>query len=214
MKIVVFGSDRYLKIMWPTFWRFFRQYWPDCPYPVQAVSQGYPVPNTLTLCTGPDETFSQQVLRFVSLEGDEPFLMLLDDYFLNVRVNTDVVQAAYRLMVNDPHIQHINLKVIGGDVWKWRVDDNFGEFDKAECNWLFQNQAGIWRPKLLRDVTRPEEDGWRMETQGSKRARDYPGRFLTVYEDAINYVNYMGRGGPRQEGLDWLKQNGADLIYP
>lgn len=214
MKIVVFGSDRYLKIMWPTFWRFFERYWPDCPWPVQVASQTYSVPGQGTICTGPDETFSQQVLRFMTQEDNEPFLMLLDDYFLNKPVNTSLVQAAYRLMIDDPHIVHVNLWVVGDDVWKWRVDDNFGEFDKGECNWLFQNQAGIWRPQLLRDVTQPEENGWQMETRGSRRAREYPGRFLTVYEHAISYVNYMGRGGPRQEGLDWLKQNGIDPIYP
>ena len=215
MKVVIFGSDKYLLTLMPTFARFFHEYWPDCPWPVEVVSQTVTVSEFPTVCTGPDENFSQQVLRYVEMEpGDEPFLMLLDDYFLTEPVNTEVVEHAYQVMLDDPQVAHVNLWIIGDDVWRWEYSDHLGEFDKSRCNWLFQNQAGIWRPRLLRDIAQPDENGWHMETRGSSRARSYPGRFLTVYENAISYTNYMGRAAPRQEGIDWLIENGMEPIYP
>lgn len=214
MKVVVFGSDHYLEKLMPTFTHFYHEFWPDNPWLTEVVSQTYDVPGYATRLTGPDENFSQQVLSWAATEPDEPFLMLLDDYFLTEPVKTDVVEHCYQVMLDDPDVVHINLWVIGDDVWKRKYDDYLGEFDKAECNWLFQNQAGLWRPRLLRDVTRPDEDGWRMETKGSRRAKSYPGKFLTVYENAINYTNYMGRAAPRQEGIEWLKANGIEPIYP
>lgn len=216
MKVVVFGSDRYLSTIFPLFDRFYRQYWPDNPWPTEVVGQTFVVDGYPTALTGPDETFSQQVLRYVRAPvwHDDPFLMLLDDYFLCAPVKTKVVMHAYDVMMNDPDVVHVNLWVVGDDVWKRRYDEYLGEFEKSECNWLFQNQAGIWRPRLLRDLAREEENGWQMETRGSKRARSYPGKFLTVYENAIEYHNYMARDKPRREALEWLEAQGIDPIYP
>lgn len=214
MEVIIFGSDKYLRALMPTFTTFYRRFWPDNPWPTRVVSQTVIVDEFPTITTGPDENFSQQVLRWAVKQRDEPFLMLLDDYFLTEPVKTDVLVHCYNEMIAHPDIAHINVKVIGSAPWNQRYDDYLGEFDKEECNWLFQNQAGLWRPQLLRSVTRADEDGWRMERDGSQRAKTYPGRFLTVYEDAIEYVNYMARAAPRKEGVEWLERNGMDPIYP
>jgi len=215
VKVVIFGSDNYLMKLMPTFDHFYRKFWPENEWTTEVVSQTVAVAEYPTRLTGPDENFSQQVLRWVAQEPpDEPFMMLLDDYFITKPVKVDVIKHAYEVMQSDPRVVHINLWVIGDDKWKWQYDEHLGEFDKSECRWLFQNQAGLWRPRLLRDLTRQDENGWKMETQGSQRAKEYPGRFLTVYENAIDYVNYMGREAPRQEGIEWLEANGIDPIYP
>lgn len=215
MKVVVFGSDRYLRKFMPLFARFYRQFWPDNPWPTLVVGQTVACEEFPTLLTGPDKTFSQQILRFLAEHDGGLFLMLLDDYFLCQPVDTNAVSKCYQAMLGNLDVVHINLTLIGSDEPSWDYDDGFlREFDKEKCQWLFQNQAGIWRPRLLRDLTRPDEDGWRMEMRGSRRARSYPGRFLTVKKSAIEYVNYMGRGGPRKVGLEWLKSQGIAPIYP
>ena len=214
MKVVVFGSDRYLMALMPTFLHFYNAFWADNPWSLEVVSQTVKFSGLKTVMTGPDRTFSEQVLRWATGAGDDPFLMMLDDYFLSRPVDTDMVLRCCEEMSANRDIVHVNLKMIGGDTWRWRYNGYLGEFDKGRCDWLFQNQAGLWRPQLLRDLTRPDENGWQMEIRGSQRAKHYPGRFLTVYENAIDYVNYMGRAGPRQEGLNWLAENGMAPIYP
>ena len=214
MKVVVFGSDRYLERLFPHFNHFYKKFWPDNPWSTQVVSQTAVVSEYPTLSTGPDDNFSDQLLRWVRGEEDEPFIMLLDDYFLSQPVATDVVEHCYDVMLADPTVMHINLWVIGGDKASVRYDDILDEFERGKCRWLLQNQAGMWRPLLIRDLVRPGEDGWQMEIRGSRRARTYPARFLTVRESAVSYYNYMGRAGPRRKAVEWVRKQGLDPIFP
>lgn len=213
MKIVVTTCDRYAWII-PDFIRAFLRAWPDCPWRVDLVwgrSDARPlaepwIPNGWSIYATPDVTWAANLLAFLDL-GDEPFLLLLEDFILDT-VDDKRLRAIAKIFDHAPDVGLVRVHPCPGPTLPWHgTVDPLGVIDKKEP-YAISLQATMWRPQVIRDLFRTYENPWQTEIEGSKRAADYDAyTFLGTKESAIGYRELMRRGVEVLETRHWIQSN-------
>lgn len=215
MKIIVTTCAQYAHIM-PDFALAFVRAWPDCRWPVTIMAaEPDPESNLFTpysprgmpsnwehlVCK--DLGWAANLLGLISLD-DEPFLLLFEDYILDA-VDAPVLEACARIIEDIQGIGMIRVHPVPGPTLPWI--SHIGEIDKAQP-YAISFQAAMWRPAVLRDLLRPDEDPWRSEINGSARAIGYDRfRFLGTKESALGYRNLMRRGQEQSDVRAWIEAN-------
>jgi hypothetical protein len=126
-------------------------------------------------------------------------LLMFEDYFVQSRVNSAIVNEFADLMCRDARIKHIGLTHFGSmppfhrtdDVRLWRVGQR--------ARYRISTQAGLWRVDTLRSYLRPRENSWAFEIFGTWRARNRSDLFLTTNREIFRpgnspIIEYMHTG--------------------
>lgn len=215
MRIIVPTCHKYLEHIAPVFTKAVRRAWPDFPWPMTmllANETGKPYGLFTPLRDTPrfrvvytvDHGWASNLLNFLG-DSDEPFLLLLDDYILDV-VDHRLLELA---------VQAIELSTVGmvrvhpcpGPTLDFPFSPELGEIDKREP-YAISLQAAIWKPQVIRDLFRHGEDPWQTEIDGSRRAAGYSGfHFLGTKASAIGYRELMKRGQVVPETQAWCEAN-------
>jgi hypothetical protein len=210
MKIIVATYTKNAHLL-STFFECFDRVWPDCPYEIYVLYNAELRPRQVVEMYGvparfPDYGWPDNVLRWLDDEQNEPFLLMLDDYFL-VYVDRDLVKMA-ETAINDPSTGCIRL-VPGPNLLDTSGDFSLIAKDKP---YSLSLQASMWKPQMLRDLLRKGESIWGVEHQGSKRVAVYERyNVVGVTRSALAYQNYLRRGNPQEKVIEWLQEEGICL---
>lgn len=210
MRVVCFTCDEYSFIV-PTFVKFFRAYWPQCPWPLEVVTDTKPIAVDVPVFTMKSgKHFSNRLLTYMTTLAwnEEYLLVMLDDYIINSPVKHDLIMRAYDLMRSNPNIAMIRLYPKPGPSLPYADDPDIGEIRRSDL-YVASLQAALWRADVFRGILSPGENPWETEEAGSWRARHMPDnlRFLATKEPAIDYFNYCSKGILDPTVTAWVKEH-------
>lgn len=152
---------------WDPFFRLFKIYWQDCPYPIvlNTESKDYNYEGLNIRCSkvsvGERKRLGCSELLMRALDGIEtPYILYLqEDYFLEAPVRADVLESLL-----------IEIKMLNVGAIRLSGTDGFGPFhdinsslivevDKS-AKWRLSLQAALWKKSVLRSLVRKHETPW------------------------------------------------------
>lgn len=183
---------------WEPFFGLLGEYWPQVsPVILNTETKGFEHPVIdvrTTRVARPGEhglPWGECMLRALDEIPTELFVYLQDDYFLCDRVNTEVVEAAARVMVAE-ELDCLRLMECGGSgPWEPTSYEWFWSVSRGAV-YRIALQAALWSKRGMRKYLRAHETPWQMEVWGSKRASHTDGRIWCVnrdlFEEELNPV--------------------------
>lgn len=102
MAILVIGFDGYSDL-WGDFFTLFKKYWKDCPYNLYMANNkiDYPVDGVTFIHAGEDAEWSRKVQLALEQIDEEYICLLLEDFYLGRKVDTQIIENAIELMKQD-----------------------------------------------------------------------------------------------------------------
>jgi len=151
--VVISSCDKYRDLWTPFFTLFFR-YWPDCPYPVNLITnfEAYPDVRVRTMRMGRDRNWSSIFAASLRRIREPLVLIMMEDYLLDRPVDTERIRRLVDYMKGKGAACVRLLPVPGPDV---ACADNpqVGEIHKG-AEYRLSLQAAIWDRRTLLKLLR------------------------------------------------------------
>lgn len=191
--VLVVSSDGY-QDLWPPFFQLFRQYWPDCPFPVYLGAQMAcgEFPGVEPLLAGHDTNWSESLRYFLAQIDCQNVMLLLEDFFLCETVATRKVLT--RLAT---------LRKAGGTVLRLHPNPaptikvpewpGVGEQHRL-APFRVSLQASIWDRKALLALLKEGETPWEFERNGTIRSQTQPRGFYCTFQREFPYRHVVEKG--------------------
>lgn len=228
--IFVNSSDGF-EDCWFPFFTLLKKQWPNCNIPILLNTEfkDFQYEGLNIICTKVHEgilerklTWSECLIRGLSKVNTPFILYMQEDYFLEQRVQYEIISSFLYKMDLNKDIKYIGLTDIG----------NYGPFkDFIEDSRLvivgnnkyrISTQAALWDVCTLKSYVVPEENGWMFEIFGSIRAKKRNDLFLTSNRkyfsrdnNAILYYVHTGviKGKWHPSVKQLFSENELDLDY-
>lgn len=137
-------------------------------------------------------SWSSRVKEYLEKINTDYVLIVLDDFYIEEKVNEDILLQLYEYIENDQLIANITLANIN-DLRNERINSYLCK-RQNDANYLVNMQIGLWRTKILNSLLRENENPWQVELYGSIRARKFSNcKFCCLNSDAFMPFKY-GRG--------------------
>jgi hypothetical protein len=179
---------------WDPFFKLFKLYWPDCPYPIVLNTElkDYTYEGLNIRCTkvSLDEhkklSWSECLMRALDVIDSKYILYLQEDYFLEGPVKSDLLIQ----LLAEMRVRKVCSVVLSGGVGPWNSIDSslICEVNK-NAKWRLSLQAGLWEKSILRSLIRKHETPWQLESYGSYRTKRVKKLFCSV-----NRKDFIGKG--------------------
>jgi hypothetical protein len=192
LSIFVNTSDNF-EDCWIPFFTLFKQYWPDCPYPIvlNTETKDFQFPGLNIICSkvavGETRrlTWSECLARSLDAISTPYILYLQEDYFLEGPVNQPLIESFAEVMrAGNADVIRI-LECGGEDAWRPTHNPLLWEVDQ-QAKYRISMQAALWRKTTLRSHIRLHESPWQLEVFGSARARRKKEKVLCVNRDLFS----------------------------
>ena len=194
--ILVNTSDSF-EDCWDPFFKLFSIYWPNCSYEILLNTEfkkySYKGLNIKTAQSNSNSsnsrlTWSACLINALYQVNTPIVLYLQEDYFIDGKVNIDLIDQMADLMNSNEKIKYIGLTDSGNypPFKTSKLDNNLWEVSK-NAKYRISTQAGLWKKETLISYLKPEENGWMFEIFGTKRAHKRNDLFLTVNRDIFSY---------------------------
>ncbi len=198
--ILVCSCDAYSDL-WEPFFRLMKEYWQDCEFDVVLNTETKICPDYGVAVTQyPKERMKKWAygkrMRYHLSKIKTPYTMiLLDDFFLRRKVETDKINDLIDYLDHDKRAVVFSLQNV--------IDSNnvpsekYAGFSKRprKGSYKFNLQAAIWRTKQLKRFWKNHESPWEWEEYGNDRST-YPSCAkkydFYVLEDDLNTPFYYG----------------------
>ena len=192
LTILVNSSDNYEDCWYPYFY-LFKEFWPDCPYPIvlNTETKDFQFPGLNITCSkvgrganGERLPWSETVLRCLANIKSDYILWTLEDLFLFAPVDSKRIAAVFKLM-QDQRMSHIHLTPIGAAADGYQPSPYPGLW-KIRQNHRYRISliTALWQKERLVSYMRPYENPWELEIFGSWRARRTQDTFYCISTDA------------------------------
>lgn len=212
--VVISSCDAYSDLWEPFFTLFFR-YWPDCPFPIYLISNNliYPDSRVKTLPVGNNMSWAKDVFRALSVIPADFILYLQDDYFLQSKVETPVIEKLLEVIASQ---SIATIRLVGSPEPDIQFGNPFGLGGiSKEAEYRVSLQAGLWRREIFRGLLKEDENPWEMEKNGSKRSQYLSEYFLSASgkKGFIPYYRFTGlkKGKWVPGALTFLKKEGISI---
>jgi len=214
LEVVVLTSNNYLCCL-PPFAYLFNQFWGK-EQPVKVVRyeiRPHNLPaNFANYAIGKqaDYSWSSGLIKYLKDHEGDLILLMLEDYFLDGRVNVDEVKRAWDCITHFPEVAKIDLTNDRLKVPHSRWDDRFIQ-SAPDAPFQASLQAAIWRKDFLLRFLDPKEDAWQFEKLGTKRviaareAGKFDGLILGFKQPPMSYINAVGGEGGNSDKWDRKK---------
>jgi hypothetical protein len=226
---VVLTSNNYLRCL-PPFAYLFNQFWgkEQAVKVVRYEIRPHNLPANFTnyaIGKQEDYTWSSGLIKYLKDHEGELILLMLEDYFLDGRVNIDEVKRAWDCITHFPEVAKIDLTNDRLKVPHSRWDDRFIQ-SAPDAPFQTSLQAAIWRKDFLLRFLDPDENPWQFERRGTKRvitareAGTFDGLILGFKQPPMSYVNAVGGEGQNSDKWDrkkfpswmWSELEGRGLV--
>lgn len=219
--VIICSCDAYQDV-WDPFFRLMDKYWKDIPYRVYLntetieFNKNYENFSVEPLLL-PDDmkkgkiTWSQRMLSVLDRIEEEYVLILIEDFFLRERVQTELIEEIIEQMDRDPLMCQVQLFGTRTNCDNERqniISENIEmeEIVSGKAKVVFV--PTIWRKETMKKWLRSHESIWAFEACGSKRAYrwKYKEKVYRVYSPAI--FNYLWEKGC------YCVVNGKWMLHP
>ncbi|MFA5714365.1 MAG: hypothetical protein WC998_01320 [Candidatus Paceibacterota bacterium] len=224
IKIVVPTSNDYVNCLVP-FAYLFNKFWSD-KQPVTVMRYDVRPPKLPDNFYKPsigkqaDFSWSSGLMSFLKDFSSDYIMLMLEDYFLTDKVDTDEIKSLWEFMELHPEVAKIDLSFD-----RMNYDhSNYATIGKTqlitsgdETPWQTSIQAAIWRKDFLLRFLDPGENAWQFEKEGTKRviaareSGEFTGFILGTKNPPLKYINAVGGHGTRPGEYDWRKFPGELL---
>ena len=194
--VVVSSCDKYSDLWKPFFTLFFR-YWSDCPFAVYLIANHlrYDDSRVTTINVGADHDWSSSLREAIREVPSRYLILLLEDYFLFMPVNTEKINeyAKYMISSNAAFLQLYAIILRAG------ANDDHPEIGPREKGSLYRisTQPAIWDKQALDILLRDGESIWEFEPNASARSSSLNMLFLGLkpgVKSPIPVYNATARG--------------------
>lgn len=186
LTIFVNTSDSF-EDCWEPFFKLFKLYWPDCPYPIvlNTETKNYQYQGLNITCAkvsaGESERLGWSECLMRALDDIEtPYILYLqEDYFLEAPVREDIIKSLLK-EIKELRIGAIRLSGTDGIGPFHEINSSLiVEVDKG-AKWRLSLQAALWKKSVLRSLIRKHETPWQLESYGSFRTRRLKEKICSV----------------------------------
>lgn len=157
---------------WKPFFALMRFYWPECDFPVylNTETKHTDEKNVTVLNWNVKMSWSERLIKSLKAINSEYVILILDDFFINEKVDHKRILACIKAMDKDKKIA-----VFSFAPSKW-IDIDDGKYEgfelrPVEGEYRFNMQAALWRTKDLLRILSKNETPWETENLGNFRAR-------------------------------------------
>jgi hypothetical protein len=180
--VVISSCDKY-RDLWPPFFTLFFRYWPDCPYPVDLITNFdvYPDTRIRTIRMGRDRNWSSIFAGTLRQISEPLVLVMMEDYLLDRPVDTRRIRELVDYL-KSRRAACVRLLPVPGPDAPCPDNPQVGEIRKG-AEYRLSLQAAIWDRQVLLKLLRWGESAWELERFGSKRTDSLEAPFLSVRRD-------------------------------
>lgn len=182
MRVYVMTSDKYLPALRPYAWLFNKYWGADQPVTVVGFTPpDFELPSNFDfLSLGafadyPVSRWSDALLKLLSLIPDDPFVLMLEDYWITRPVYREAVRMLYDYCRQFGYVCRLDLT---GDRMGAAGASLYGHCGHLDLIWSDPDSqyhmslmTALWVPHNLRRVLIPGETPWQVELDGTPRLR-------------------------------------------
>jgi hypothetical protein len=230
LEVTVLTSNDYLRCL-PAFAYLFNKFWSGQPAKIvryEIRPHNLP-PNFTNFAIGnqADYTWSSGLIKYLQHHNGDLILLMLEDYFLDRKVDAKAVSRGWEMMLRHPEVSKIDLTNDRLKVAHNPTTLNVGMVT-SDNGAPFQTslQAAIWRKDFLLRFLDPKETPWQFEKNGTKRVLDarargeFNGLILGFKQPPMSYINAVGGEGSNSDKWDrkkfpswmWNELSGRGLV--
>lgn len=208
--ILVVSCDAYSDL-WDPYFRLFRRYWPDCPFPVFLGSnfESYQSDTVTTICVGEDVSWADNLRKMLDHIGASRIILFLEDFFLVSQIDTLKVKSLVQL-ASEEGLGCLRLFPHPPPSRRVRHRRELGHIRPGD-DYRVSTQVAIWDVETLRRLAWPGFSAWDFEIIGSIASNEMHAKFWGVYEPVIDYRNGVWRGRWLPEGLEACRAAGIEI---
>lgn len=206
--VVISSCDSYSDL-WPYFFHFFFQHWPQAPQPVYLIANElrYDDPRVKTILVGPDQQWGSNTHTAISQIKEDLVLLLLDDFFFDAPFPEETFKTTLR-----------QFRAAQGRLLELRLHGRQG--DMIEETWFRRSDpqnlcsginSNLWSRDLLLEVAQSGLNIWQCESSVRQFLREGEQRFFFLDSDAPKQISFVeGVRGRfwKPEGAAYLKSHG------
>lgn len=207
--VLVSSCDAYSDL-WPFFFHFFEQRWPQAPQPLYLVSnfQTFDQAGVRTLAVGPDRSWGDTIHAALEKIPDEFVVFLLDDFFLDQTIPVGWVEELVSQLaqaggdfISLYHVARGGSPLVDGSLLSVIRE-------RMECPGF---HAGIFRRSYLMKLAAVGENIWVTESLMRDDALDKQFKQFSLTETTpfhLTYVESVRGRFWKKNGLDYLRKHG------
>lgn len=204
--IVVSSCDAYEEL-WPPFFKLLKIQWPSLPFQIvlNTETKVYQTDGLDIRCMrlyqpGENVPWSRRLKETLQRISSKYVLFLLDDFFIDGKVDENKIMECISWMENDRGISVFSFM----ETFSGSYDDNrYPGFERRRLvsEYKFNCQAALWRRKHLIQYLRNGESPWEWEVYGNWRSYRYFNRkFYSRKAGAGQIIPYLFEAGGRSFG--------------
>lgn len=225
MRVFIYSSDKTSWSLRP-FAHLFNRYWRS---DIQVMVFGntepaFHLPDNFTFTSiGPFQPVSEwttDLIAALSSIEDEVICLMMDDYWLNRKVDNDAISMCYYYMLAYPGVARFCIctdRTYARDATDY---NKIGHLDVIKSDPLspyhFSYQASLWRRTTLLDCIVPHETPWESEIRGDARLRELGSLVLGTKQGPMRYTIAVQKGKFMPDGgyqTPSNEMNHADVDY-
>lgn len=189
--IVVATSDEF-EDCWTPFFVLLKKYWPDCHHPIilstgekSFVYPGLDIQSAMAYRRrGAKAPWSDRLLHALEGVKTELVLLLLDDFFINGRVDVETLNECCRIMQAE---QYSLITLTNHDTMRRSKPTSNPLLEEIDPKspYRVSTSPGLWRKASLVSYLRPSENVWMFEIFGTRRSYRIKDSFYRVNDRQI-----------------------------
>jgi hypothetical protein len=190
LQILVLSYDGF-KDLWPVFFHYFFEMWPDCPFKVNLLTNhlSFKHPRVTTIKIGDDVSWSSNLKKGIERIDAGRIFFFFEDAFISSKISSNDI-LNFLNFAKEYDTDYLRLKRTQKP--NSRIIKNIGILNQGDL-YRMTLFLSIIKKEVLLDIIYPTENAWEFEFNGSVRSDKYC-RFYSVYKDFIFYNHAVIKG--------------------
>ncbi|AQQ09169.1 hypothetical protein L21SP3_00969 [Sedimentisphaera cyanobacteriorum] len=212
MAVLVPSFDKY-SFLWQAFFKLFKEYWPNCRYPVYLGTnyKSADIDWVTDLKIGEDTCWGLTVSKMLEMIEEDYVVIILEDFFIIELVDDAAIESAYEF-IKANGIDCLGLHACPKPKTLPQDGQIFGEVLPGEP-YRINAQVSIWKKESLLKVLRPNFSPWDFETLGDVVARKNSLEIWGSYKPLIHHEQAIGRGKWFQSIVPVCEKHGINFDF-
>ena len=208
---IVSSCDKYY-FLWDPFFKSLKKYWPDCPFNLYLITnlQEYNNAKVKTLKIGEDKSFSDNLIKAISMVEENKFILWFEDVFFSGKVLTnEFLELLYNAEKNNcDYLKLSNDMPLSYESSK--LTEFTGELPK---NIKYRSALGLafYKRNVLKDLLIPGLNAWELDKSNLSNNLPYKFCALNLKGLNLNYIPYehlLIKGKWNRSAIKFLKKEG------
>ncbi len=211
--VLVVSCDKYSD-MWPVFFELKKRKWSDCPYRTYLGSnfKKSGQDGVTDISIGEDLSWADNVRNMLGYIKEDYVIMLLDDFFIDRKLDTDRIRALAQYM-EEMQFDCLRLEPEPGPA---RLINRKLKVGRTKPGYPFyvSTQPAIWKKTSLLNLLGDGYSAWDFELKNSEENADNLGMsFAGTKNYVFHHINGVDRGKYYASTVDFLNSEGIEADF-